>query len=146
MSAAVLQATELHTYYGKSHILHGVSLELRRARSSRCWAATGRKTTTLRSLVGLTPARSGSVSIFGQTVNGLPPFAIAGKGVGYVPEGRRVFGNLTVEENLKVPMERPGPWTISKVYELFPRRCSGAPIRAGNCRAASRRCWPSAAR
>jgi branched-chain amino acid transport system ATP-binding protein len=122
MSAAVLQAADLHTYYGKSHILHGVSLELREGEIVTLLGRNGAgKTTTLRSLVGLTPARNGTVQVFGETVTRLPPFAIAAKGVGYVPEGRRVFANLTVEENLKVPLERPGPWTVPKVFELFPR-------------------------
>ena len=79
------------------------------------------KSTTLRSLVGLTPPRSGRVQIFGQDITGLPSFRIAQLGVGYVPEGRRIFANLTVEENLQVPMERPGPWTIPRIYQLFPR-------------------------
>ena len=64
------------------------------------------KTTTLRSLVGLTRPREGSVRIFGRTTTSLPPYRIAELGVGYVPEGRRIFANLTIEENLKVPVER----------------------------------------
>ena len=59
--------------------------------------------------------------IFGQATTDWPPYRIAALGVGYVPEGRRIFANLTVEENLKVPLERPGPWTIARIYELFPR-------------------------
>ena len=85
------------------------------------------KTTTLRSLVGLTPAREGVVRIFGKATTHWPPYAIAALGVGYVPEGRRIFGNLTVEENLKVPLERPGHWTIPRVFELFPRLARAAP-------------------
>jgi branched-chain amino acid transport system ATP-binding protein len=61
------------------------------------------------------------VRIFGQLTTGWPPDRIVGLGVGFVPEGRRVFGSLTVEENLLVPIERPGPWTIARVYQLFPR-------------------------
>jgi branched-chain amino acid transport system ATP-binding protein len=61
------------------------------------------------------------VRIYGKATTHWPPYAIAALGVGYVPEGRRIFANLTVEENLKVPLERPGPWTISRIYELFPR-------------------------
>ena len=79
------------------------------------------KSTTLRSIMGLTPPRQGSVTIFGKTVQGWPPFRIAELGVGFVPEGRRIFANLTVDENLKVPVERPGPWTVPRVYQLFPR-------------------------
>ena len=65
--------------------------------------------------------RAGSVRIFGQLTTAWPPDRVVGLGVGYVPEGRRVFGSLTVEENLLVPIERPGPWTIARVYQLFPR-------------------------
>src|SRR5271166_5676288 len=79
------------------------------------------KTTTLRSLMGLTPPREGRVTIFGTDTTRWPTFRIAACGVGYVPEGRRIFPNLSVEENLKVPLERPGPWTVARIYELFPR-------------------------
>jgi len=121
MTAALI-AEGLHTYYGKSHILHGVSLE---AAEGQVTALLGRngagKTTTLRSVMGLTPPREGKVTILGKETTGWPPFRIAALGVGYVPEGRRVFPNLTVDENLKVPLERPGPWTAETVYRLFPR-------------------------
>jgi branched-chain amino acid transport system ATP-binding protein len=121
MSAA-LQARDIHTYYGKSHILHGVTLEVAEGKITTLLGRNGAgKTTTLRSLMGLTPAREGKVTIFGNETTHLPPFRIAAMGVGYVPEGRRVFANLTVEENLLVPMERQGPWTIQRIYELFPR-------------------------
>ena len=79
------------------------------------------KTTTLRSLMGLMPARTGNVQIFGRDTTRLPPYRIAAMGVGYVPEGRRIFPNLTVEDNLRVPLERPGPWNIERVYKTFPR-------------------------
>jgi branched-chain amino acid transport system ATP-binding protein len=121
MSAA-LAAEGLHTYYGKSHILHGVSLE---AVEGEVTALLGRngagKTTTLRSVMGLTPPRSGRVTIFGTDTTRWPPFRVAACGVGYVPEGRKVFSNLTVGENLAVPLERPGPWTPQSIYKLFPR-------------------------
>ncbi len=117
-----LEAESLHTFYGKSHILHGVSLEVREGEIVTLLGRNGAgKSTTLRSLVGLTPAREGAVRIFGHATTHFPPYRIAALGVGYVPEGRRIFANLTVEENLKVPLERPGPWTIARVYELFPR-------------------------
>jgi branched-chain amino acid transport system ATP-binding protein len=119
---AALTAQGLQTYYGKSHILHGVSLE---AAEGHVTALLGRngagKTTTLRSLMGLTPVRDGHVTIFGTETTGWPPFRVAALGVGYVPEGRRIFANLTVEENLLVPLERPGPWTPATIYRLFPR-------------------------
>jgi branched-chain amino acid transport system ATP-binding protein len=122
MSGVALEAEGLHTFYGKSHILHGVGLEVREGEIVTLLGRNGAgKTTTLRSLVGLTHARQGAVRIFGQTTTDWQPYRIAALGVGYVPEGRRIFANLTVEENLKVPLERPGSWTVARIYELFPR-------------------------
>jgi branched-chain amino acid transport system ATP-binding protein len=119
---AALMASGLHTYYGKSHILHGVGLEVAEGRITALLGRNGAgKTTTLRSLVGLTPPREGCVTIFGTETTRWPAYRIASRGVGYVPEGRRVFPNLSVEENLKVPRERPGPWTMARIYALFPR-------------------------
>jgi branched-chain amino acid transport system ATP-binding protein len=117
-----LEASGLDTYYGKSHILHGVSLTLADGQVATLLGRNGAgKTTTMRSLLGLTPARSGTVRVLGQECTAWPPYRIAALGVGYVPEGRRVFANLTVEENLKVPLRRSGPWTPDAVYELFPK-------------------------
>ena len=121
MSAA-LQAEGLHTYYGKSHILRGVSLEVAEGKITALLGRNGAgKTTTLRSLMGLTPAREGRVTIFGAETTHWPTYRIAACGVGYVPEGRRIFANLSVDENLKVPLERGGPWTRERIYALFPR-------------------------
>ncbi len=117
-----LEAHDLHAGYGKSQILHGVGL---RADAGEIVAILGRngagKTTTLRALLGLTPPRRGRVEVLGRVTTGWPPFRVAALGVGYVPEGRRIFANLTVDENLKVPLERPGPWTLERVYRTFPR-------------------------
>jgi branched-chain amino acid transport system ATP-binding protein len=119
---AALVAEDLHTYYGKSHILHGVGLEVAEAKITALLGRNGAgKTTTLRSLMGLTPARQGRVIIFGADTTHWPTFRIAASGIGYVPEGRRIFANLSVEENLKVPLARGGPWTPQRIYELFPR-------------------------
>jgi branched-chain amino acid transport system ATP-binding protein len=121
MSTA-LEAEGLQTFYGKSHILHGVSLQVPEGKITALLGRNGAgKTTTLRSLMGLTPPREGRVRIFGTDTTRSPTFKIAALGVGYVPEGRRVFPNLTVEENLKVPLERGGPWTSGRIWELFPR-------------------------
>ncbi|HML10762.1 MAG TPA: ABC transporter ATP-binding protein [Stellaceae bacterium] len=117
-----LRAEGLHTYYGKSHILHGVSLAVEEGRITALLGRNGAgKSTTLRSLMGLTPPRQGRVEIFGRDTTRWAPFRIAGLGVGYVPEGRRVFPNLTVAENLRVPVARSGPWSEERVYQLFPR-------------------------
>src|SRR5579863_8657034 len=117
-----IRAEGLQTYYGKSHILHGVSLEVRQGEIVALLGRNGAgKTTTLRSLMGLTPPREGSITIFGKKTTRWPTFRIAAAGVGYVPEGRRIFANLSVDENLRVPIERPGPWSIPRIYDLFPR-------------------------
>jgi branched-chain amino acid transport system ATP-binding protein len=122
MSVLPLQAEGLHTYYGKSHVLSGVGLEVREGEIVTLLGRNGAgKTTTIRSLMNLTRPREGTVKIFGQQVNGWTPFRIARLGVGYVPEGRRVFANLTVEENLKVAADQPGPWNLERVYKAFPR-------------------------
>ena len=122
MTTPALEAEDLHTYYGKSHILRGVDLQVRQGEIVALLGRNGAgKTTTLRSLVALTPPRRGSVRIFGKDTAGFPPFRIAALGVGYVPEGRRIFPGLTVEENLLIPRETPGPWTVERVWKLFPR-------------------------
>ena len=145
---AALTAEGLHTYYGKSHILHGVSLEVEEGKITALLGRNGAgKSTTLRSLMGLTPAREGKITVFGQDTTRWPTFQIAASGVGYVPEGRNIFANLSVEENLKVPLERGGPWTIERIYQAVSRGSrSASPIAAGSCPAASRRCCRSAAR
>jgi branched-chain amino acid transport system ATP-binding protein len=119
---AALTAEGLHTFYGKSHILHGVDLEIAEGRITALLGRNGAgKTTTLRSLMALTPPREGRVTIFGTDTTRWSTYRIAAAGVGYVPEGRRIFANLSVEENLKVPLERGGRWTIERIFELFPR-------------------------
>jgi branched-chain amino acid transport system ATP-binding protein len=117
----LLEASELHTYYGESHVLHGVSLSIK---ASEVVALTGRngmgKTTTIRSLLGLTRPRSGEVRVRGKSVTGLPAHLVAQQGIALVPEGRGIFPTLTVRENLLVAA-RPGRWTFEAAVELFPR-------------------------
>jgi branched-chain amino acid transport system ATP-binding protein len=121
VSAIVLKIENLHTFYGKSHILHGVSMEVGEGEIVTLLGRNGAgKTTTLRSVNGLTPAREGRIDIFGNDTTQWPAYRIARLGVGYVPEGRRIFPNLTVLENLAVPVTRPGYWTVERVFELFP--------------------------
>jgi branched-chain amino acid transport system ATP-binding protein len=122
---AILTLEGVQTFYAKSHILHDLSFS---AEAGEIVTLLGRngagKTTTLRSIMGLTPARQGRITLFGEDVTRRPPFYIASMGVGYVPEGRKVFGNLTVEENLLVPVSAKagtGSWTLRRAYELFPR-------------------------
>ncbi len=119
---SVLEVDDIHTYYGKSHILKGVSLTVEAGELVTLLGRNGAgKSTTLRSIMGLTAAREGKVRIFGADTTHAPPYRIAALGVGYVPEGRRIFANLTVDENLKVPAERAGSWDIPRIYRLFPR-------------------------
>ena len=94
---SALEATGLNTFYGKSHILRDLSFTAAEGRITTLLGRNGAgKTTTLRSVVGLTPPRSGSIRLFDRVITGMPPFRIAQLGIGYVPEGRRVFPNLTV--------------------------------------------------
>ena len=113
---SALTAEGLNTFYGKSHILHDVGLTVAEGQITTLLGRNGAgKSTTLRSIVGLTPPRSGRVTLFGQDITGRPPYRIAAAGIGFVPEGRRVFANLTVEENLRVPTGTSG--------RLRPRPC-----------------------
>jgi branched-chain amino acid transport system ATP-binding protein len=119
---AALTAEGIHTYYGKSHILHGVSLEVADGKITALLGRNGAgKTTTLRSLMGLTPAREGKIVVFGQDTTRWPTFRIAAQGVGYVPEGRRIFANLSVEENLKVRWNASGRGRFHGSISCFPR-------------------------
>jgi branched-chain amino acid transport system ATP-binding protein len=117
-----LKVTGLQTYYGKSHILHNVGLTVDEGEIVVLLGRNGAgKTTTLRSIMGLTPPREGNVSLFGTETTRMPAYQVAALGVGYVPEGRKIFANLTVEDNLRVPVARPGAWTTERVFETFPR-------------------------
>lgn len=119
---AVLELDAIHTYYDKSHILKGVSMTVGEGELVALLGRNGAgKTTTMRSVMGLTPPRQGRIKFFGQDMTGASPHRIASLGVGYVPEGRKIFGHLTVHENLLVVQETPGRWTIDAVYKLFPR-------------------------
>ncbi|MBV8777675.1 MAG: ABC transporter ATP-binding protein [Alphaproteobacteria bacterium] len=120
----LLAVEDIHTAYGLSRVLFGISLEIR---AGECVALLGRngvgKTTTMRSVMGLTPPSSGRVQWKGRDVTGWPPHRVARAGIGFVPEDRRIFAELTVWENLDVAgraAARPGRWTIDTVYELFP--------------------------
>jgi branched-chain amino acid transport system ATP-binding protein len=126
MAEMLLQADDLHTYYGPSHILRGINLRIRRGEAISLMGRNGMgKTTTLRSLVGLTAPRRGSVTLRGRNVTGRPPHEVARLGIALVPEGRGIFPNLRVREQL-VMAARAGTdgrrdWTLPRVIELFPR-------------------------
>ncbi|WP_326537079.1 ABC transporter ATP-binding protein [Pseudorhodoferax sp.] len=122
----MIQATELHTYYGDSHILHGVSAEIPAATAVGLLGRNGMgKTTLIRTLMGYVRPARGRVQCDGREVGGWPPEKMARLGIGYVPEGRGIFPNLTVRENL-VMAARPGvdgskDWTFERVLATFPR-------------------------
>jgi branched-chain amino acid transport system ATP-binding protein len=124
--AALLEGRELDTYYGQSHVLRGVSVRIGAGETIGLMGRNGMgKTTLIRTLVGLVRARSGSVLVDGEDVTRLPTFAIARRGIAYVPEGRGIFASLSVAENLAIA-GRGGPasgasWTAARVLELFPR-------------------------
>jgi branched-chain amino acid transport system ATP-binding protein len=118
----VLVVQDIHTYYGESHILQGVSLEVNAGELVALLGRNGAgKTTTISSIIGFNRPRSGKVVVRGRDMTGRPPHAIAAAGVGFVPQGRRIFAPLTVKENLVFAEKRGGPWTLTRVYELFPR-------------------------
>lgn len=122
----ILEVKEIHTYYGMSHILFGVSLAVEKGEVVALLGRNGAgKTTTLRSIMGLTPPKSGSILFKGQEIAGLPPYTIARLGIGFVPEDRRIFPDLSVLENLDVGKKEGadgrGGWDLEKVFDYFPK-------------------------
>ena len=126
MSDVLIQARGLNTFYGSSHILRDLNFELRRGETLGLMGRNGMgKSTLLKTLMGLVPASSGSIQVAGQDVTQSPTYEISRLGVAYVPEGRGIFGNLSVKENL-VMAARPGvcgqnDWTYQRVLDTFPR-------------------------
>jgi branched-chain amino acid transport system ATP-binding protein len=127
----MLSVEAIETFYGPSQALFGVSLEVPEGQMVALLGRNGMgKTTTIRSILGLVPPARGRIAFEGVDLAGIDAFQIARRGIGLVPEGRRVFGNLSVLENL-VAAARPGPWTLARVYALFPhlRERAGQPGR-----------------
>ena len=127
MASDALELHDIDALYGDSHVLHGVSLRLGEGRLLGLLGRNGAgKSTSMSVTVGLLPPRHGSVAVFGRTVTGRAPEAIAAQGVALVPQGRRIFRSLTVRENLLVAARKPRAgastvWTLDAVYGLFPR-------------------------
>ncbi len=123
MSEPLLEVHNLETFYGKSHILRDVSLTVGKGELVALLGLNGAgKTTTMRSILGLTRAQSGSVKLGNTEIHGWPAYRIARLGVGYVPEGRRMFKSLTTLENLQLAENRrEGPWSIARVLEHLPK-------------------------
>jgi branched-chain amino acid transport system ATP-binding protein len=121
----VLEVNDIVTFYGQSLVLDGVSLEVDKGEVVALLGRNGAgKTTTLRSVMGLTPPRSGSIKLLGIEIVGKLPFQVAALGIGYAPDDRRIFPDLTTEENLllagHLSKRKNGDWSVERVYNLFP--------------------------
>ena len=126
MAERLLEVSNIETRYGLSQVLFGISLAIAPGEMVTLMGRNGMgKTTTVRSIMGLTPAMAGSIRFDGREIANLPPFRVAQLGVGLVPEGRQIFPNLTTRENLVATasnrMASTEPWTLDNVCELFPR-------------------------
>ncbi len=120
----MLDLVEIHTYYGKSHILQGISMIVKEGSVIALLGRNGMgKTTTIRTIIGFTPPKSGLIRFRGKDISHLRPYRIAQMGISLVPQGRRIFPSLSVEENLTMAtrnVEKPEAWSLDKVYSLFP--------------------------
>lgn len=120
----MLSVNEIHTYYGTSHILFGISFNVREGEAVCLLGRNGAgKTTTFRSIIGLTPPKKGSIKFRGQEMVGKPPYWIAKMGIGYVPDTRRIFPDLTVRQNILIARREKenGVWNLETIYALFPK-------------------------
>jgi branched-chain amino acid transport system ATP-binding protein len=118
----MLSVDSIHTYYGDSHILQGVSLDVNAGELVTLLGRNGAgKTTTMRSIIGFNRPRAGRITFEGKDVTRSAAYHMASVGIGLVPQGRRIFAPLTVRENLVFAERKRGPWTLERVYELFPR-------------------------
>ena len=139
MAELLLQARGLHSFYGDSHILHGVDFTIGRGEAVGLMGRNGMgKSTLLKSLVGVVTPRRGEVSVGGRSTRGMKVHQIAQLGIAYVPEGRGIFSNLSVRENLTVSA-RPGvdgrrDWTFDRVLDVFPRLAER--LGHGDCQSA----------
>ena len=126
MASDALSLTNVHAFYGDSHILHGVSFSLRPGGVLALLGRNGAgKTTCISTVVGFLTPREGEIKLFGESIEGLSPERISRLGIGLVPQGRRIFPSLTVRENLIVAGQRENksdkPWNIARIYSMFPR-------------------------
>jgi len=121
-----LSLKNVHSFYGESHILHGVSFSLRPGAVLALLGRNGAgKTTCISTIIGFLKPRAGEIRLFGESIEGLSPEGISHLGVGLVPQGRRIFPSLTIEENLLVARQRQAatnkPWNVERIYGMFPR-------------------------
>jgi branched-chain amino acid transport system ATP-binding protein len=147
----LLEAKELHTYYGASHILHGIDFHIRQGEGIALMGRNGMgKTTLIKSMLGIVRPRHGRILVRGDDFTRAPTYRTVQRGIAYVPEGRGIFPNLSVRENLQMAaragVDGQREWTFDRVMATFPRLASASTTAAGSSRAASSRCSPSAAR
>jgi len=120
----MLEVRGIHTFYGLSHILFDVSIEVSKGEIACLLGRNGAgKSTTMKSIMGLTPPRQGKILFKGEDITGMEPYTLVRRGIGYVPDDRRVFADLTVGENLEISARRsgePGAWSSESVYAFFP--------------------------
>lgn len=119
----MLKLHNIHTYYGDSHILQGVTLDVKEGEAVALLGRNGvGKTTTINSIIGFEPPRRGEITLEGKNITGRPPYEIAQRGVGLVPQGRGIFPALTVRENLTIAARKAqsGGWTLDRLLPLFP--------------------------
>ncbi len=129
----MLDVKGIHTYYGLSHILFDVSLTVAKGEVVGLLGRNGAgKSTTMRTIMGLTPPKEGAIIYKGENVVGEKPFLLFRKGIGYVPDDRRVFADLNVDDNLEIVQRRDGDWNKERVYELFPALGEIKTRRGGN--------------
>ncbi|NSL50531.1 ABC transporter ATP-binding protein [Calidifontibacillus erzurumensis] len=120
----MLKVDHIHTYYGDSHVLHGVSLKVEKGKMTVLLGRNGMgKTTTIHSIIGFNSPKKGKIYFNNEEIQHLPSYQISKKGIGIVPQGRRIFSNLTVKENLTTTARTTNgnEWTLEKIYKLFPR-------------------------
>ncbi len=121
-NGSIFCVENLHVYYGGSHVLHGVSLELYPGTTAIIGRNGMGKTTLIKAIMGLVPVREGKITFCGEDITGLPPYIVAHKGIGYVPQGRHIFESLSVDEQLKFAARRVDVgWDAERVYEFFPK-------------------------
>ena len=129
----MLSVNAIHTYYGISHILFDVSLTVSKGEVVGLLGRNGAgKSTTMRTIMGLTPPRRGTVSFRGDPITGKKAFLLVRQGMAYVPDDRRVFADLTVDDNLEIAFRRNREWSKKRVYDLFPALAEIRSRRAGN--------------
>jgi branched-chain amino acid transport system ATP-binding protein len=131
----MLELIDVHSYYGETHVLYGISLNVGEHSVVALLGRNGMgKTTTLRAIIGFTPPRCGVIRFAGKDICGLQPDQIARLGIGLVPQGRRIFPSLSVEENLSMAARNQGKpenelWTLDRVYSMFPILAQRANLR-----------------